>query len=81
MRSSSEVLGNHGDGRSGMMFRETVYAMEDASKMLKSRRLLQVTSDSLSLSLSLVEQTEVSHRQEHVKTGANYFSMQWLVER
>jgi len=31
--------------------------------------------------LSLGEQIEVSHWQKHVKTSANYLSLQWLVER
>ena len=32
MRSSSEVLGNPCDGRSGMVFRAVVHFMEAASK-------------------------------------------------
>ena len=32
MRSSSAVVGNPGDGRSGMMFRAIVHFMEAASK-------------------------------------------------
>ena len=36
MRSSSTVLGNPGDGRSGMEFRAVVHFMEAASKKCRS---------------------------------------------
>ena len=49
MRSSSAVLGNPGDGRSGMVIRAVVQFMEAASKFLEVPWLLQVTSGSLSL--------------------------------
>ena len=53
MMSSSAVLGNPGDGRSGMVFHAVVHFMEAAGKkVLKCHWLLQVTSDTLSLSLS-----------------------------
>ena len=82
-----------GDGRSGVVHRAVVHFMEAASKKCWSAaglcKLLAALSLSLSpslplslsLSLSLWEQIEVSNRQEHVKRGANYLSLQWLVER
>ena len=70
------VLGNPGDGRSGIVFRAVVHFMEAASKKVLECWLLQVTSGSLSLG----EQIEVSHRPEPVKTGANCLYLKWLVE-
>ena len=79
MRSSSAVVGNPGDDRSGMVFHAVVHFIEATSK--KCRSAAGVCKLLMALSLSLGEQIEVSHRQEHVKTDANYLSLQWLVER
>ena len=73
------VLGNPGDERSGrrLVFRAVIHLHGNCyQKVLKYRWLVQVTNGSL-----YGEQIDVSHRQEHVKTGANYVSLQWLVER
>ena len=76
MRSSSAVLGNPATA-------DPVWSF--VQLYISWKLLAKVVEVPLAFASywrhSLGEQIEVSHRQEHVKTGANDLSLQWLVER